>query len=52
MLLIIVISTFICITLGMVGVYWLFMRPQSASTERLKKLASMTGGGSLGLSVA
>lgn len=45
MLLIIVISTFICITLGMVGVYWLFMRPQSASTERLKKLASMTGGG-------
>lgn len=45
MLLIIVISTFICITLGMVGVYWLFMRPQSASTERLKKLASMAGGG-------
>lgn len=47
MLLIIVISTFICITLGMVGVYWLFMRPQSASTERLKKLAGMTGGGAL-----
>jgi len=45
MLLIIVISTFICITLGMVGVYWLFMRPQSASTERLKKLAGMSGGG-------
>jgi tight adherence protein C len=45
MLLIIVISTFICITLGMVGVYWLFMRPQSASTERLKKLAGMSAGG-------
>lgn len=45
MLLIIVISTFICITLGMVGVYWLFMRPQSASTERLKRLAGMSGGG-------
>ncbi len=45
MLLIIAISTFICITLGMVGVYWLFMRPQSASTERLKKLAGMSGGG-------
>jgi tight adherence protein C len=45
MLLIIVISTFICITLGMVGVYWLFMRPQSASTERLKKLAGMSGSG-------
>jgi tight adherence protein C len=45
MLLIIVISTFICISLGMLGVYWLFMRPQSASTERLKKLAGMSGGG-------
>ena len=43
MLLIIAISTFICITLGMVGVYWLFMRPQSASTERLKRLANMSG---------
>jgi tight adherence protein C len=38
MLLIITISTFVCITLGMVGVYWLFMRPQSAATERLRKL--------------
>ena len=45
MLLIIAISTFICITLGMVGVYWLFMRPQSASTERLKRLANVSGGG-------
>ena len=43
MLLIIAISTFICITLGMVGVYWLFMRPQSASTERLKRLANVSG---------
>ncbi|HUS10117.1 MAG TPA: type II secretion system F family protein [Pyrinomonadaceae bacterium] len=46
MLLIIAISTFICITLGMVGVYWLFMRPQSASTERLKRLANVSGSGS------
>jgi len=45
MLLIIAISTFICITLGMVGVYWLFMRPQSASTERLKRLANVSGSG-------
>jgi tight adherence protein C len=43
MLLIIAISTFVCITLGMLGVYWLFMRPQSASTERLKRLANMSG---------
>jgi tight adherence protein C len=45
MLLIIAISTFICITLGMVGVYWLFMRPQSATTERLKRLANASGTG-------
>ena len=43
MLLIIGISTFVCITLGMVGVYWLFMRPQSAATERLKKLSNFSG---------
>ncbi len=43
MLLIIAISTFVCITLGMLGVYWLFMRPQSASTERLKRLAHTSG---------
>ncbi len=43
MLLIIAISTFVCITLGMVGVYWLFMRPQSASTERLKRLGNISG---------
>lgn len=38
MLLIIGISTFVCITLGMMGVYWLLYRPQSAATERLKRL--------------
>ncbi|MEP6570774.1 MAG: type II secretion system F family protein [Acidobacteriota bacterium] len=38
MLLLITISTFICITLGMMGVYWLLYRPQSAATERLKQL--------------
>lgn len=38
MLLIIAISTFVCITLGMMGVYWLLYRPQSAATERLKRL--------------
>lgn len=48
MLLIIAISTFVCISLGMLGVYWLLYRPQSAATERLKRLgersASPVGG--------
>ncbi len=43
MLLIIAISTFVCITLGMMGVYWLLYRPQSASTERLKRLGGRSG---------
>ncbi len=40
MLLLITISTFICISLGMMGVYWLLYRPQSAATERLKQLGA------------
>ncbi|HEU5459724.1 MAG TPA: type II secretion system F family protein [Pyrinomonadaceae bacterium] len=43
MLLIIAISTFVCISLGMLGVYWLVYRPQSAATERLRKLAGKGG---------
>ncbi len=43
MLLIIAISTFVCISLGMLGVYWLLYRPQSASTERLRRLAGRDG---------
>jgi tight adherence protein C len=38
MLLLIGISTFVCITLAMMGAYWLLNRPQSAATERLKRL--------------
>jgi len=38
MLLLITISTFVCISLGMMGIYWLLYRPQSAATERLKRL--------------
>jgi tight adherence protein C len=38
MLLIITISTFICFTLGLIGLYWLLFRPASAATERLKRL--------------
>ena len=44
MLLIIAISTFVCISLGMLGVYWLLYRPQSAATERLKTLGESTPG--------
>jgi tight adherence protein C len=43
MILIIAISTFVCISLGMLGVYWLLYKPQSASTERLRRLAGRDG---------
>ena len=43
MIFIIVISTFVCISLGMLGVYWLLYRPQSAATERLRNLAGKAG---------
>jgi tight adherence protein C len=52
MLLIITISTFVCISLAMLGVYWLLYRPQSAATERLKKLRETSGGsGSVAVSI-
>ncbi|HEY8185511.1 MAG TPA: type II secretion system F family protein [Pyrinomonadaceae bacterium] len=38
MLILITISTFVCISLGLMGVYWLLYKPQSATTERLKRL--------------
>lgn len=37
-MLLIVISTFICISLGLLGIYWLLYKPQSAATERLRRL--------------
>jgi tight adherence protein C len=43
MLLIITISTFVCISFGVLGLYWLVNRPQSAATERLKKMGERTG---------
>jgi tight adherence protein C len=43
MLLIIAISTFICISLVMLGVYWLVYKPQSAATERLRRLGGKDG---------
>jgi tight adherence protein C len=44
MLLIIAISTFVCISLGMLGVYWLLYKPQSAATERLRHLSGKEAG--------
>ena len=38
MILVIGISTFVCISLGMLGVYWLLYKPQSAATERLRRM--------------
>lgn len=43
MLLLIAISTFVCISLGLLGVYWLVYKPQSAATERLRKMAGKGG---------
>jgi tight adherence protein C len=43
MLIIIAISTFVCISLGMLGVYWLLYKPQSAATERLRQLGGKEG---------
>jgi tight adherence protein C len=42
MLLIIALSTFVCISLVLMGLYWLVVRPQSAATERLKRLSGTT----------
>ena len=44
MLIIITISIFVCISLGMLGVYWLLYKPQSAATERLRSLSGNEGG--------
>jgi tight adherence protein C len=43
MIIIIAISTFVCISLGMLGVYWLLYKPQSAATERLRRLGAKEG---------
>ncbi len=43
MLILITLSTFVCISLGLMGVYWLLYKPQSAATERLKRLGDRAG---------
>ncbi len=42
-MLLIVISTFVCISLGLLGIYWLLYKPQSAATERLRRLGGKDG---------
>jgi tight adherence protein C len=44
MILLITISTFVCITLGALAVYWLMFRPPSAATERLKRMGDGSAG--------
>jgi tight adherence protein C len=46
-MLIITISIFVCVTLGVMGLYWLMFRPTSAATERLKSMGGAGGGGGL-----
>ncbi len=43
MILIITISTFVCITLGALALYWLLFRPPSAATERLRQMGEPGG---------
>jgi tight adherence protein C len=52
MLLLIGISTFVCISLGLMGAYWLLNRPQSAATERLRRLGESTSNSSSPVSVS
>ena len=38
MIFVITISIFVCVTLGVMAVYWVMFRPSSAATERLKRM--------------
>jgi tight adherence protein C len=42
-MLFITISIFVCVTLGVMGLYWLMFRPPSAATERLKQMGEADG---------
>jgi tight adherence protein C len=45
MIIIVALSTFVCISLALLGVYWLLYKPQSAATERLRRMGGGTEGG-------
>ncbi len=49
-MLLIILSTFVCFTLGALAVYWLMFRPASAATERLRRLGEAEHG--IGASIA
>ena len=42
-MLLIAISTFICIAFGVMAIYWLMFRPVSATAARLKELGDAQG---------
>ncbi len=44
-MLLIILSTFVCFTLGGLAVYWLMFRPASAATERLRRMSDAERGG-------
>ncbi|HZI18788.1 MAG TPA: type II secretion system F family protein [Pyrinomonadaceae bacterium] len=43
MILLITVAIFACVTLGVTGLYWLMFRPQSAATERLRRMGEAEG---------
>jgi tight adherence protein C len=47
MIILIAISTFVAISLAMLGVYWLLYKPQSAATERLRRMGSKDVAGNM-----
>src|SRR3954454_11657957 len=51
MLLLIALSTFICISLVLMGIYWLVVRPRSAATARLKKLGDRSSASAMAVSI-
>jgi len=52
MILLIGLSTFVCISLGLLGVYWLLYKPQSAATERLRRMSGPKTASAPNVSVA
>jgi len=52
MILLIGLSTFVCISLGLLGVYWLLYKPQSAATERLRRMSGPKTASAPNISVA
>jgi tight adherence protein C len=46
-MLLITFSIFFCVTLAVLGIYWLVFRPASAATERLKQMGGAGGGSAM-----